>query len=141
MVNSTAGNITAIIRPVVSEVSVRASLASPKRSTSSGSRTNARTTRMPVICSRRIWFTRSMRSCIFVNCGFIRIVTCPTLRSSTGTATTRINVSGPSSRRAKNTPPMIMIGAVTNRVSAIRTKTCTWVTSLVMRVISDGAPN
>ena len=56
-------------------------------------------------------------------------------------ATTRINESGPSSRMAKNRPPMIMIGAVTNSVSDIRTKTCTWVTSLVMRVISDGAPN
>ena len=75
MVRSTAGNITAIIRPVVSEVSVRSSLAFPKRTTSSGSRTNARTTRIPVICSRRIWFTRSMRSCILVNCGCIRIET------------------------------------------------------------------
>ena len=32
-------------------------------------------------------------------------------------ATKRISESGPSSRTAKNTPPMIMIGAVTNRVS------------------------
>ena len=56
-------------------------------------------------------------------------------------ATTRINESGPSSRMAKNRPPTIMIGAVTNSVQVINTKTCTWVTSLVMRVINDGAPN
>ena len=56
-------------------------------------------------------------------------------------ATSRINDSEPSSRTAKNRPPRIMIGAVMNKVSDINTKTCTWVTSLVIRVISDGAPN
>ena len=77
MVSSTAGNITAIIRPVFSDVSVRSALAVPKRAASSGSRTKARTTRMPLICSRSTWFTRSMRSCILVNCGCIRSATWP----------------------------------------------------------------
>ena len=116
MVSSTAGNITAIIRPVFSDVSVRSALALPKRTASSGSRTKARTTRMPLICSRSTWFTRSMRFCILVNCGCMRIATWPTLSSRIGMATRRISESGPSSRMAKNTPPMIMIGAVTNRV-------------------------
>ena len=141
MVSSTAGNITAIIRPVFSDVSVRSALPLPKRTASSGSRTKARTTRMPLICSRSTWFTRSMRFCIFVNCGCMRIATWPTLSSRIGMATRRISESGPSSRTAKITPPMIMIGAVTNRVSVIKVKTCTWVTSLVRRVINDGAPN
>ena len=38
-------------------------------------------------------------------------------------------------------PPTIMIGAATNSVQVIRTSICTCCTSLVMRVISDGAPN
>ena len=40
IVSSTAGNITAIIRPVFSDVSVRSALAVLKRTASSGSRTN-----------------------------------------------------------------------------------------------------
>ena len=39
------------------------------------------------------------------------------------------------------TPPTIMIGAETAMVQAISTSICTCVTSLVLRVISDGAPN
>ncbi len=39
-----------------------------------------------------------------------------------------------------NTPPTMVIGAATSSVQAISTSICTWVTSLVMRVISDGAP-
>ncbi len=38
-------------------------------------------------------------------------------------------------------PPTIMIGAATNIVQVITTSICTCWTSLVMRVISDGAPN
>ena len=62
--NMTVGNMNAISRPARSEVSVRSSLPLPKRAASCGSRTKARTTRMPVICSRSTWLTRSMRSCI-----------------------------------------------------------------------------
>ena len=54
------GNIADINRPAFSDVAVRSALASSNRATSSGSRTNARTTRMPVICSRRIRLMRSM---------------------------------------------------------------------------------
>ncbi len=73
--NSTIGNMKACSRPAVSEMSVSETLASPKRSASSGSRTKARTTRMPVICSRSTWLTRSMRSCMSWNCGTIRETT------------------------------------------------------------------
>ncbi len=38
-------------------------------------------------------------------------------------------------------PPMAVIGAATSSVQVIRTSICTCCTSLVMRVISDGAPN
>ena len=47
MMRLTVGNIIAISRPPRSAVAVRSSLASSKRAVSSGSRTNARTTRMP----------------------------------------------------------------------------------------------
>ena len=35
----------------------------------------------------------------------------------------------------------MVIGAATSMVTAIITSTCTWVTSLVIRVMSDDAPN
>ena len=38
-------------------------------------------------------------------------------------------------------PPMHMIGAATSRVQVISTSICTCCTSLVLRVISVGAPN
>ncbi len=45
----TVGNISAIRRPARSDVLVSSSFATANRSTSTGSRTNARTTRIPVI--------------------------------------------------------------------------------------------
>ena len=68
------------------------------------------------------------------------MITSPTLMTSTGTLTSRSSESGPSSRTARITPPTIVIGAATSSVHDISTRICTCVTSLVMRVISDGAP-
>ncbi len=82
-----------------------------------------------------------MRSCIFRKFGTIRLTTRPTLRNSAGTTTARIQPRPKSSRSAITTPPTIMIGAETAIVQAISTSICTWVTSLVLRVIRDGAPN
>lgn len=62
--NMTEGNMNAMSWPARSEVAVRSSLPALNRAFSWGSRTNARTTRRPVICSRRISLTRSMRTCI-----------------------------------------------------------------------------
>ena len=39
------------------------------------------------------------------------------------------------------TPPTIVIGAATSIVQVVTTSICTWVTSLVLREISVGAPN
>lgn len=64
----------------------------------------------------------------------------PTLRRSAGTLTRSSSESGPSSRTAMITPPTMVMGAATSSVQDIRTSICTWVTSLVMRVMSDGAP-
>ena len=136
----TIGNMNAISRPACSAVSVTWSLAPAKRSVSYGSRTKARTTRMPVICSRRTRLTSSMRSCINRNCGTIRHTTSPMLTTSTGTLTSSSPESATSSRSAMTTPPTIVIGAATSSVQVMRTRSCTCCTSLVIRVISDGAP-
>ena len=137
----TVGNMKAMSRPAFSEVSVRSSLAPPKRAVSFGSRTKARTTRRPVICSRSTSLMRSMRSCIRWNCGSIRMITRPTLMMRAGTLTSSSSESGPSSRTAMIEPPMIVIGAATKSVQIMTTRVCTWVTSLVMRVISEAEPN
>ena len=44
-------------------------------------------------------------------------------------------------RMARNTPTTSVIGAAMAIVMAITTSICTCCTSLVMRVINDGAPN
>ena len=64
MTSMTLGIISAINRPAVSEVPVSCWFEPSNRSVSLGSRTKARTTRTPVICSRSTRFTESMRSCI-----------------------------------------------------------------------------
>ena len=73
--NITIGKIVAINRPADVAVSVSSALARAKRAVSYGSRTNARTTRMPVICSRRIRLTLSIRVCISRNNGPIFRIT------------------------------------------------------------------
>ena len=59
---------------------------------------------------------------------------------SRGMATATSQNMPTSSRRAMMTPPIMVIGAVTNRVVLSSTSICTCCTSLVVRVISDGAP-
>ena len=137
----TSGNMVAIQRPARTATSVRSPLATAKRCASCGSRTNARTTRMPVICSRRTRLTSSMRDCISRKLGTIRLTTSPTERKSSGTTTARIQPSPASSRSAISTPPTIRIGEEIAIVQAISTSICTCCTSLVPRVIRDGAPN
>jgi len=61
--------------------------------------------------------------------------------TSTGTHTTTSHDSPASSRRAMITPPTHMIGAATSIVQVVSTSIWTCCTSLVHRVISDGAPN
>ena len=96
---------------------------------------------MPVICSRRIRFTESMRTCITRKPGTIRLITNPTASKSAGMQTARIHESPKSSRIAITMPPTIMIGAVTIIVQDIITSIWTCCTSFVVRVMSDGAPN
>ena len=81
-----------------------------------------------------------MRFCISRKPGTIREITKPTTRNSAGTQTASSHERPRSSRIAISTPPTIMIGAATIIVQLISTSICTCCTSLVLRVISDGAP-
>lgn len=141
MTSMTAGNISAMRLPARSPVAMTSALAAVKRVRSSSSRTKARTTRMPVSCSRMIWLMRSMRACIFVNAGTIRTTMRDTITSSTGTETAMSHDRPTSWRTAITMPPISSMGADTMTVADICTSICTCCTSLVLRVISDGAPN
>ena len=127
-------------RPARRATSVSSALASPKRTRSAGSRTNARTTRMPAICSRSTRLTPSISFWICRNSGTMRLTTTLIEATSTATLTTISQDSPRSSRSAMKTPPTHMIGADTMTVQVSRTSICTCCTSLVVRVIRDGAP-
>ncbi len=136
----TIGKTSAMSRPTCRPASVSRSLASAKRDSSWSSRTNARTTRMPVICSRMTRLTPSSEVCMRPNHGTMREMTRPTTRPSSGTATATSHESPTSSRSAMMMPPTIMIGVVTSSAKPMKTTICTWVTSLVLREMSVGAP-
>ena len=137
----TIGKISACSRPTRRAVPVRVALAPPNRSVSWSSRTKARTTRMPVICSRRMRFTLSIEVCMSRNCGSICRMTSPTAMASTGTATATSQERPTSCRSAMTMPPIMLIGADTMIARPMKTTICTWVTSLVLREIRVGAPN
>ncbi|GAP60342.1 hypothetical protein AHiyo1_38470 [Arthrobacter sp. Hiyo1] len=136
----TTGNMRAMSRPARNAISVTSRFAEAKRSVSMSSRTNARTTRMPASCSRSTRFTVSIRTCILRNSGTNRLTMRPTATSSTGTLTAISQDNCASCRTAMMTPPMLSMGAATMRVQDIRTSCWTCCTSLVERVISEGAP-
>ena len=88
-----------------------------------------------------IWLTRSILRCIARKAGTIRTTISETMMSSTGTETAMSQDSPTSCWMAKITPPIARIGADTMRVAETCTSSCTCWTSLVLRVMSDGAPN
>jgi hypothetical protein len=140
MTSITIGNIKPISRPAWSDVVVSSALAPWKRCDSSRSRTKARTTRMPVICSRSTRLMPSIRSCMTRNIGTMRNTTLPMARMRTGMLTASSQASPPSWRMAMTTPPMTVTGAARARLAAMTTSIWTCWTSLVIRVMSDGAP-
>jgi hypothetical protein len=64
----------------------------------------------------------------------------PSETSSTGTATAMIHDICTSCCSARTTPPMARMGAETSSVKVINASICTCCTSLVERVMSEGAP-
>ncbi len=139
--NITVGNISAISRPVPSDTSSSSALPVANRRCSARSRTNARMTRTPPICSRRIRLIVSMRTCISRNSRRIRVMIRPISAASTGTMINSSEDSATSWLSAITMPPTPMIGAATIIVNVIRASIWTCCTSLVVRVISDGVPN
>ena len=111
------------------------------RSDSRRSRTNARTTRTPAICSRSTRLMASIRFCMDRKYGIIRVTIRAMTIASTGTATSSTADSPTSSRIAMMTPPTSRIGAMSIIVNVSSTTICTCCTSFVVRVISVGAPN
>ena len=85
--------------------------------------------------------TRSIRPCICSNDGTIRLITSPSTMISSGTATSRIIARPVSSRMARMVPITIVSGAAIIIVATITRRSCTCWMSLVIRVVSDGAPN
>ncbi len=59
---------------------------------------------------------------------------------STGMMATRTRASCASCESDSTTPPIAIIGAVTAMPSSMINTCCTWVVSLVVRVISDAVP-
>ena len=137
----TMGKISAWRRPTASAVPVSVVFAPANRASSKSSRTKARTTRIPVICSRMIRLTLSMDVCMIRNCGIIRRITRPTASASRGTATATSQDRPTSCFRAMTMPPTMLIGAETMRARAMKTTIWIWVTSLVLREMRVGAPN
>ena len=138
--SSTDGNISAISLPAPSETSNSWVLAPENLARSCGSRTNARMTRTPVICSRSTRLMLSSRSCICRNSGRIRRMISARMIASSGTATSSSDDSGTFWFSARMIPPMHMIGADSSRVNVISASIWTCWTSLVVLVISDEVP-
>ena len=97
-------------------------------------------TRTPLRNSRVTWLMRSIFFCMDMNSGVAREITRPMKAPMMGIAT-RMTVESVTLRRsAMMTPPMAIIGAMSTTLSIISTTICTCCTSLVVRVMSDGAP-
>ena len=138
--NITSGIINAISRPAVSETPVSSVFTASKRVVSSGSRTKARTTRTPMICSRSTRLTPSMRACIDRNVGTSRRMRKNISTTSTGRLTRSRAESPASWRRAITMPPRAISGAWMAIVHTMTVSIWTCCTSLVMRLINEAEP-
>ena len=106
-----AGIITVITRLVNNWVFIRFVLATSNRSSSCFSRLKARITGIPVRISLDTRFSRSTRSCIFLNFGMAMDINRSTSAIIEATATTIIQLMPVFVCSTLNTPPIPMIGA------------------------------
>ena len=86
------------------------------------------------------WLMRSIFFCMDMKSGVARQITTPMNAPMMGIATRMTPESGTLRRSAMMTPPMAIIGACSTTLSIMSSTICTCCTSLVVRVISDGAP-
>ena len=134
------GIVTANSRPTLRVVSKRSALAVSNRFSSCGVRTKALITRTPARVSRMTWLIRSIFVCIARNIGMARDMTTPMTSAISGRMTMSSAERVGSVRTAMMIPPTMRIGAETITVRPMNTTVWTCWTSLVLRVMSDGAP-
>ncbi len=97
-------------------------------------------TRTPDSVSRMTWLIRSSLACTRRNSGIARDMTRAMTPAMSGRTMTRMPDRGTSVRSAMMIPPTMRIGAETMIVRPMKTTVWTCWTSLVLRVMSDGAP-
>ncbi len=86
------------------------------------------------------WLMRSIFFCMDMKSGVARRMTRPMNTPMIGMATRMTLESGTLRRSAMITPPMAIIGAWSTTLSIMSSTIWTCCTSLVVRVMSDGAP-
>ena len=129
------GIVMAMVRMARSVCSLRAWLALRKRSSSWAARTKALTTRTPARFSCMTMLRASSRCWTPRKSGKARRITKTMSAMTKGISTTKMRASCGLVSTAMTTPPTTSRGARTMMRSAINTSSCTWVTSLVRRVI------
>jgi len=134
------GPMSTKMRPMRTATSVRASLAAANRRVSCSSRTKARMTRRPMICSRSTALTSSVRSCMTVNSGISCRISRAMMMTTTGAEAHTSQDRPASSRTAMMMPPTTISGRLTMKLSISRNSIWICWTSLVPRVIRVGAP-
>ena len=135
----TVGNISAMSRPAASDVVVSSPLAAPNRALSSGSRTNARTTRMP-----RDLLPQHLVHPVDADLHEPELRDHPGDHQADGD-----EQDGDAHQQQEGQPAILADGQddATDRrdrramrsVQVMKSSICTCCTSLVMRVMSDGA--
>ena len=135
-----AGFSIADSRPTRIAVRVWSSVASSKRPCSSPVRAKARITRTPDRFSRSTSVSRSSFFCT-CRCSFMVLrITRVITTTNSGIATMMTSDSFRSMVIAMMMPPMHKKGARITRRISIATAYCSWLTSPVTRLISDGVP-
>ena len=135
------GNSSTKSEPTLRPTTMMSVFATAKRSSSMSSRTNARTTRTPVSCSR---MTRLTASSFFWNVrksGTIRLMMMQGEQEQQRHRHGDQPAQLASCCTAMMTPPIASSGAVTSIVAPIIASICTCCTSFVLRVMSDPGPN
>ena len=135
-----AGLRSAVSLPAATAVAAWSFAARRKRSNSSFSRRNARMTRTPESDSRVMRLTRSRRVCICWKNGTARDITNQNTSAMSGVHRRKMQPRRTSIRSAATMEPTARSGQRMSWRMPRAIATCTWFTSFVMRVVSEGVP-
>ena len=139
MMSIISGIMNVMTRFVNSWVFMRRVLATSKRCSSKGWRSNARMTGRPVSISRDTRFTRSMSFCMILNLGMATFMSTTMSTPMTTTASTMIQLMARFVRDTMMMPPMARMGAYSTMRSSMTVTICTSWMSFVPRVMSEAA--